>query len=445
MAQLSSPDPFQRPDTLFKWNNIDTSSMFPAPDLDNGIVDAGVKELCIMCDKKCSEADAVKCIVCGSLYCSVVCRLEDREFHRRLCPALSIPLPQSKDGQPTGLFQLMFWPQKESCPKIYCCKQPAMELQVLKALHRYAGLPEEVNLDELRMKTLDVNPAMPWRRLGHGLRMYSLALKSVPAHLRQWLRVNHSIMTLSRPGALRVQYGPVIVAAFAKQGEGDEARFQLEDVTMRDFRSFIDFYQFGRFNPCISASDRYPLSTYNVGRCRAVRLNCVVDVKRFSYFFKKMGDTKGMPSFEPVWATTKSLNTPRLPWYYAHKVGLHWMIQQCSTNADEGETADWVRMINSIFPSNKLSYMPNNGLADRTVPGSLLVVHKKGKDISVTHVLALALFLMVHPSDELITREKFQEYWEKRFKPSGLRQFANIDLAEDETKRSPHEIEESDM
>ncbi|RYP27033.1 hypothetical protein DL768_011370 [Monosporascus sp. mg162] len=389
MAQLGLPEYAnnstsrpQRPDALFNWSKIDTSSMFPPADLDNGIVDAGVKELCIMCDKKCTEVDAVKCV-------------------------------------------------------------PAMERQVLKALHRYAGLPEEVNLDELRMETLDLNPAMPWRRLGHGLRMYSLALKSVPAHLRQWLRINYSIMTLSRPGALRVQYGPVIVVAFSKQGEGDEARFQLEDITMRDFRSFIDFYQFARFNPCISASDRYPFSTYNVGRCRAVRLNCVVDVKRFSYFFKKQGETKGMPSFEAVWATTKSLNTPRYPWYYAFKVGLHWTIQQCSTNADEGETADWIRMINSIFPSSRLSYMPNNGLAERTVPGSLLVVHKK--DISVTHVLAFAFFLMVHTSDELITREKFEEYWEKRFKPSGLRQFANVDLPEDETKQSPHEIEESDM
>ncbi|RYP59642.1 hypothetical protein DL769_008443 [Monosporascus sp. CRB-8-3] len=351
MAQLSLPDPSQRPDTLFKWDNINTSSIFPPADLDNGIVDASVKE-------------------------------------------------------------------KESCPKIYCCKQPAMELQILKALHRYADLPEEVNLYELRMETLDVNPAMPWRRLGHGLRMYSLALKSVPAHLRQWLRINYSIMTLSRPGALRVQYGPVIVAAFSKQGEGDEARFQLEDITMRDFRSFIDFYQFARFNPCISASDRYPFSTYNVGRCRAVRLNCVGDVKRFSYFFKKEGETKGMPSFEPVWVTTKSLNTPRYPWYYAYKVGLHWTIQQCSTNADEGETADWIRMINSIFPSNKLSYMRNNGLAEQTVPGSLLVVHKK---------------------------ERFEEHWEKSFKPSGLRQFAGINLPEDETKQSPHEIEESYM
>ncbi len=226
---------------------------------------------------------------------------------------------------------------------------------------------------DFRTFLADIHLAMPWRRFGDGLWMFSLAREVVPPHLKGFLRPNHSIMTLSTPGECRVQYGPVAVVAISERaGE----RWKPKNATMRDFRSFIDFYRFAKFNPCVPTRVRYPLATYNVGLCEAVKINCQADQKRFCYFLSDEGHGRAL-FLANVMVTTKSLNTPRFPWRYAREAGLRWMIQQCTTNTDNAcenmASPNWVCQ---WFPY--LRPLEEDGRR-APLPGSVLVVHEDSK------------------------------------------------------------------
>ena len=126
---------------------------------------------------------------------------------------------------------------------------------------------------------------MPWRRHGHGVGMIALALTRIPEAAREHLRPNFSIMKLSTPGALKIHYGPVVVVAYSIE----DSKLICHNMQMRDYRWFIDFYQFGRFNTCVPNSDQYPLSTYNVRLFQAVKYNSDFDARRLNYFARKEG------------------------------------------------------------------------------------------------------------------------------------------------------------
>lgn len=218
---------------------------------------------------------------------------------------------------------------------------------------------------------VDLGPAMPWRELGHGLVMCSLDRFKVadgPKHIKP----NLSMMTLSYPGHCRIQYGPVIVMAYCTNRDS-----KVLDVTMRDFRSFIDWHRFGRANPCVPLDKRYPFSTWKVGTCQSVKINCEFDIKRFEEFHRIQGFSAPPQDFEQVLTTTATLNTPRLPWYFAWKVGLDWTIQQCTTNDDvdalekpRGRTP-WDQL---LWPGERAGFM---GLTP--FKGSVLIVNRHGK------------------------------------------------------------------
>ena len=78
-----------------------------------------------------------------------------------------------------------------------------------------------------------------------------------------------------------------------------DTSMKLQNIHMRDYRSFIDFYQFGRFNTCVPNSDQYPLSTYDVRLFQAVKFNSVFETKRLAYFVRSAGKEK-LPATELV-------------------------------------------------------------------------------------------------------------------------------------------------
>lgn len=222
---------------------------------------------------------------------------------------------------------------------------------------------------------------MPWRRVGNGLLVVSLAVMSIPEGAKEYLRPNFSIMALSNPGELKIQYGPVIVVAFTRK-EGVKGRIP-HDIQMRDYRSFIDFYQYGRFNSCVPGRERerYPLAAYGLRSLfPAVKYNSAFDARRLHYFARWCGK-EALPISERVWVPSQSLNAPRRPWYFPRKVGLRWSVQQCVSNAETDPKQYWhIPEVEIALWSRLLYPAQNDGLiGNDLIRGSFLIVHEDGK------------------------------------------------------------------
>ncbi|KAK7992341.1 MYND domain protein [Apiospora saccharicola] len=293
-------------------------------------LDSRVDTLCIMCD----EPNALNCGRCRAPYCSVKCQTEDWPFHKAICRDMIGDLAPSQRPGSAAHRMLLFSPTKAHPELIWATATTSLtSLGGFSQPHRIRSIGEILLVEALTSREITtcvetetpINYSIPFRKCGHGLYMRSLNFGMEPV---QDAVISQSMMSLSpTPGLAKIQYNSVIVyAATPNMGSGGR---NMRDVTARDLRSIVDFFQCMKPNPCILNPSRYPTGYYDCQMWPAVKVNCDGDIERFRRF---MPSGEELPRFQQVTIPSMALESCRFGILWAAVLGLPWEFSKPFTN-----------------------------------------------------------------------------------------------------------------
>ncbi|KAI1499027.1 hypothetical protein F5X99DRAFT_411498 [Biscogniauxia marginata] len=398
----------------------------------------------------CDDAVLNSCTMCkgeGILRCShVQCQRQDWGCHRHLCKSIS---QFTEDQRPSQHhYRVIQFPTNDIKPAFAWMEfsdngRGPTTSSTMTLLQANGGCIRELN---------DVNIGPPLR-VGRGLR----ALMPGDGPYRPLgLRLNLSVLTLSKPGHIRVIYGPVVFCSFTREGKQPDCSWeglQAHDATLRDLRAAIDFLLFQQAD-CISNIGRFhSLFGQQNSVWPAVKINCKADVTRYTALGYKPNE------IESVLVPSVPIQKFRKRSCWASRLGLSWLWQRGSVMEDLNEESRSIRRASQNFDARLFVMDPDDSVLQemfrcqlqsaRTdgmfgVPpsllefdfGSIIVVHRKGAPIHPMHVSVFLEFVnnamrlapsLVHEKsqggqlvqlidveilDAIMTKETFLTFWE---------------------------------
>ncbi|KAI5925670.1 hypothetical protein F4810DRAFT_699929 [Camillea tinctor] len=333
---------------------------------------------CIMCKNE----GTMKCTQCGTRYCSVACQRQDWPCHQHLCKSFYQFTEDRRPLEPHN-YRVILFPVKKNKPTFAWMKfdddgQGPDALSASALLGASGG---------------SIPPGDgPFRAIG--------------------LRLNRSILWLSRPGHTRVMYGAVVFLAFTRDTTEVDCWKGLRphDATFRDFRSAIDFLLFQQVD-CVGNTNRFhALYGLNNTVQPAVKINCRGDCMRYL----ELGYYPEL--FETVIVPAKPITQTRKTSYWTSKLGLSWVWQSACYKEDLDAEAKYTPNVSRnaearffvLDPDNpfyqdmfhdQINIDPASGTfaIPRTLLnlefGSIIVVHEKGLPIHPMHVSVFVEFV----------------------------------------------------
>ncbi|KAH7240242.1 uncharacterized protein BKA55DRAFT_542830 [Fusarium redolens] len=213
---------------------------------------------CASCGKQGRLLDCAACL--DAQYCSTDCQRSDWKFHKLMCTKLA---SYSADLRPsTRHFRVIVFPHEAAQPEFawafvndkteLVIKHPSIEGWKKKMKDRYATSVK----DPLIVHALSRDRAMVGKMLGHAVRVASWQPPNgLAGHLEGF---NETILSLTGR-IIRRSYGPAV--AFAYQLDAEFNYKNMEDMSTKDFRHLVDFFNNSDWNPAIGDAERYPGKT----------------------------------------------------------------------------------------------------------------------------------------------------------------------------------------
>ncbi|CAJ2504723.1 Uu.00g121170.m01.CDS01 [Anthostomella pinea] len=206
-----------------------------------------IRARCIYCEKPGTH----ECSHCKSArYCSQQCQDKDWSIHRLLC-STHAEFTDDKRPSPDHARAIIF-PAGDVQPRFIWIEKYAeggYHFPVIDGwlgpYARYSNMITDVN--EV------LNQAGHGHDVGHGLFLVGLNEHPLPE-----VPLNASILSLGKPGHMKVCFGNQIIAA-RKQNEAGTRGITVDDVELRDLRHAVDFFQHHPMNPCVVNPERYTM------------------------------------------------------------------------------------------------------------------------------------------------------------------------------------------
>ncbi|KAI1638337.1 hypothetical protein F4809DRAFT_659874 [Biscogniauxia mediterranea] len=404
---------------------------------------------CIMCDKKAS----LRCPTCGTWYCRRECYIRDWPLHKNLCNSLKGDLYHDSKRPPHHVRGILF-PPNSPVPTFAWLDKRAMRraISVAFGFDAAAGTRGEVMIASQRIDGVHRRN----RRHKDNTSICALYGKAV--------KINQAMLALSKPGHMMIAYGPLAFCCCNTAKEQSESTdlddYDWVDATLGSFRDIVDFQRHLEINPCIVDPVRFPFADHSGANFEAkiwpaVKINCEGDIMRLSPFY---GEERKLPLAEEVSVLSVDY-FGRLTCHLPQLAGLPWVMQDCtSTNLTlkEEERHNYGGRV--FVPEAKLS-SPETVIAGEVLPathcGSIIVLHKEGAPIQVSHVLCFFDFIEVQlrqatmktrgvlepgthrvlltreQLESRVTKERFLEYW--------------MHWVEDKSRDAQHKISYNDL
>ncbi|ORY63393.1 uncharacterized protein BCR38DRAFT_410323 [Pseudomassariella vexata] len=209
--------------------------------------DKAIRGRCTYCDRPgkntCGQCNSAK-------YCSAACQKKDWPTHKVLCYQFVNDFQDSKRPSYKHVRGILF-PAGENKPKFIWVRQIHTSNQARLILSEHLHCTESTGLAD--SCTFDWMPSK-FEKHGHGLMVLKRCLFPPSGDIP----INKSILSLSKPGHMKLRFGNHL---FLAHKSGREATYLLDDTDLRDFRHAIDYYQQSPYNPCVVDPERYPLPT----------------------------------------------------------------------------------------------------------------------------------------------------------------------------------------
>ncbi|KAI1484569.1 hypothetical protein F5X96DRAFT_692565 [Biscogniauxia mediterranea] len=394
----------------------------PRPQDEN--TDKEISHGCIMCDKKAS----LRCPTCGTWYCGPECYRQDWPLHKTLCRTLEGILYSDSKRPPHHVRGILF---PADCPF------PTFVWLDKRAIVRH--------VDDVLGARGDVKISPDSVDGVHRKNRRHQDNTSIVAFFGADEQINQSILALSKPGHTMPAEGPICFCCYKRAKEQPESRnlddHDWVDATPGTFRDIVDFHMHLDRNPCIVDPVRFPLAEYSGPNCEAkiwpaVKLNCEGDIKRFSRFC--YGEESRLPLAEEVSVLSICQHGRRSACHLPQLAGLPWVMQSCTTTNLALTLEQRHNYGGRVFaPEDKLSSPETvlDGVLPATHCGTIMVLHKEGAPIYVSHVLCFFDFIEVQlrqatmqaqrvlepgthrilltreQLESRVTKERFLEYW----------------------------------
>ncbi|KAF9776457.1 hypothetical protein IL306_005353 [Fusarium sp. DS 682] len=213
---------------------------------------------CISCNK---QGRLLKCSGCHDVqYCSAACHKSDWKMHKLVCKKLE---KYSGDAKPSAShFRVILFPQEAAEPEFtwafvndkteLVIEHPSIKAWKTKMKNRY----ERSRINPLIVHALSQDRAMEGKMLGHAVRVASWQPpKTVTGHLEGF---NETLLSLTGPISGR-SYGPLVAFAYNLDSELNYA--SMDDMSTKDFRHLVDFFNNSDWSPTIGDAKRYPAKT----------------------------------------------------------------------------------------------------------------------------------------------------------------------------------------
>lgn len=207
---------------------------------------------------------------------------------------------------------------------------------------------------------------------------------------------------------------------------------RVQDITMRDFRHIVDFYQKYKDNPCIANPDRSILQSIP-----AIKISSTNDP-----FNKQMGITDAMRTVK----VQAPLQTDRFQTAVtlANLVGLSWWLRDGNPITSEGIERPWknadARYLDTITVACTVEDRTYAYSGTTPLQGSVLVMHAKGLPLDFHHIWAFNEYLdLVMITRGMPSKPAFKAYW-ARYKDVKARSGICMDNVP-----SPYDLEDPEL
>lgn len=399
-------------------------TFFPKPTAEMELADPTVDKLCIMCDKPGNKLCNGNC---RTRYCSKTCEEEDKHIHKHICSHLpkAHQLRAEKAEPADYAIMFSFDPTAKAAIPTFVNKSDLLEAYK-KMRKDYQNLDPTYEEEEPAAFEIIVNSCVPWRRVGHGLKYWGSMVRAFDDDptIRK-LGPNAAIMRLSPAGTAYQIHESVKIFAYTRvQAEdGKSSHVQIEDVTARDFRTAVDFFQTMRANT-VSLSSSTVSPRYKPCTDYVCALKCIPDPRRFKlpaqfygcqlwhgiklnsqregelYAHHQPDGKYALREVQPIVLPSIALNglpRKRVPW--ANLIGLSWYVQEPFgiQAASAGTMEKKMVMVNHMarwFCTESI-IIPELRFGDElaSVPlfddfnGTVVVTHETGAEIHPLHVV----------------------------------------------------------
>ncbi|KAK1764628.1 hypothetical protein QBC33DRAFT_497166 [Phialemonium atrogriseum] len=392
-----------------------------------------VHNLCNMCESEGTKA----CGKCGdAYYCSAECQRSDWPMHKILCKAFS-DFKSDKRPSPEH-FRAVIFPMTQGEPEF-----------VWLGYNQLRGTTTVEHPDLGKVTKIIGRPALPTsatlyvpitttaqfsgKGMAHALCIWGLQVHTtgiVPELL------NQSQAALGKPGLLRPWFGPHIHVAITQDAQSEGAQNNSKagdrDITMRDFRHIVDFYQNYKDNPCIANPDRSVSQSIP-----AIKISSTNDP-----FNKQMGITDTMRTVK----VQAPLQTDRFQTAVtlANLVGLSWWLRDGNPITSEGIERPWknadARYLDTITVACTVDDRTYAYSGTTPLQGSVLVMHAKGLPLDFHHIWAFNEYLdLVMITRGIPSKPAFKAYW-ARYKDVKARSGICMDNVP-----SPYDLEDPEL
>ncbi|KAF4346027.1 hypothetical protein FBEOM_9 [Fusarium beomiforme] len=213
---------------------------------------------CVFCNKR---GRLLKCSACNDVqYCSRPCQKSDWDMHKLICKKLWYYTADSKPS--VSHFRVIVFPHLAAQPEFtwgfvnekteLVVEHPSIADWKKAMRNRY----EKNDRDPLIVHALSRDHAMEGKMLGHAVRVASWQPPNGPSgHLEGF---NDTLLSLT--GVMRGRYyGPLVAFAYKLNPEFNYAG--MNDMSTKDFRHLLDYFNNSNWNPMIGDIDRHPGKT----------------------------------------------------------------------------------------------------------------------------------------------------------------------------------------
>lgn len=360
---------------------------FPLPDAGRTLEqhDPSADKLCVICEKQGS----LRCSRCNAPYCSSKCQTEDWPIHKAICRDMAGRCAPSQRPSHGDRLMLLF-PMTKPQPELVWVNTGSEATMFHISDQLKPVLSQDINTNIVYapdlLSSIVVNYSIPFRHCGHTLRLVCLDF-SCQLGMVLGVRVyNRSTMRLSKPGHSKIQHGALMIYTELPDPLSTSLTTKVLDVTPRDLRSAVDFFQSMKLNPCISNPSRYPTGAYDCEMWPAIKINCDGDLMRFKTF---LPEGQELPRFESVQVPSKAFESVRHPSRLAQMLGLPWMVSKPLTNighslvSGENKSARWFTF---VLDRKMAKFDPRWYDVYDPSCGTIIVNHATGAPLHPLHV-----------------------------------------------------------
>lgn len=264
----------------------------------------------------CEKPGSTRCSHCHSIYCSKECQEKDWESHKMVCT--SFP-DFSEEHRPSSVPDTII-------SRALLFPVDSIQPQWIWLPSSHKEIPLELKMKYFGTSIIESHPLNS--HLSHINLEHTLITIHPPNMPDDGMVINNSLLALGSPGYMRVQYGNVIITALRSKRINSNTDL-AQDLTMRDYRLIVDYFQMWHENPCVVNPERYPYKM-----TPGIKINSVSDRHRFCL-------TEPDSVFQSITVPAKIFDhNPRCPSAFAFLAGLPWFYNPAASDFADFRKSD---------------------------------------------------------------------------------------------------------